>query len=676
MITSEHASRKGAREIRVSLCNFRNFLKNNPFLPILSVFFLAAAASAQEAQLKWHKGYADKVTKQKIGALDPRNDYEFQVELTSRGAAINTVKLSEYFETDLDKHAFNKDPDSYLQKRMENPEKYKGHYSILNPVASGGKSHLPLATKSITVKLPDQEKGTVFKLDKLPWLVHEKPTVSADGKSQSASFKFTLYRSKTSEEALENPILRVIKTYVVSKGDYSIAVSLKLENLSDMPLKVSLNQMGPSGLQREGTRADVRQAAYGKLMAEDKKVETLLMPRKKLDPDDWPLNKIETLGSSEKKDPVLWVGNINKFFGSMMYLVPSAASPETLQAPEYRARFYLGAAQEGEERTYLTGIRIPEIRLKAGQAKEVDFDLFAGPKSRKLFKDAGAHQLYRKLNYLGTIDFGSCCPIGSLPFGMMWLLDMFSIATLGNYGLAIILLVVLVRVVLHPLTKKGQVSMMGMQKMGPEMQKLKEKYADDKETLQRETMRMYKEKGFTPFLGCLPMLLQMPIWIALYTGLNAAIELRHAGLLPVWITDLAGPDALFTWSKELPLIGNTFNLLPILLCVAMFLQTKFNPQMSQTSATATDQQKQQQKMMKFMMPAMMLVFFYKAPSGLTLYIMASTFASVGEQFFIRKHIREKQEAEAAMETTVRLPGKAPRGARPKKPKGPFWVKRG
>jgi YidC/Oxa1 family membrane protein insertase len=256
---------------------------------------------------------------------------------------------------------------------------------------------------------------------------------------------------------------------------------------------------------------------------------------------------------------------------------------------------------------------------------------------------------------------------------MMWLLDMFSKATLGNYGLAIILLVVLVRLGLHPLTKKGQVSMMAMQKLQPQMEAAREKYKDNKAKLNEEMMKIYKSAGASPFLGCLPMVLQMPIWIALWTGLQAAVELRHAGLLPFWITDLAAPDALIDFGRtlvNLPLVGplRSFNLLPILLAVGMVLNQKFTP----STPTSTQQQATQKQMMYFM-NVFFLLIFYNAPSGLTMYIMASTFAGVFEQYVIRKHIRERQAAEAAAETKVAIPGKHFRGQKPKKPRGPFRI---
>ncbi|HDY65139.1 MAG TPA: membrane protein insertase YidC, partial [Phycisphaerae bacterium] len=291
--------------------------------------------------------------------------------------------------------------------------------------------------------------------------------------------------------------------------------------------------------------------------------------------------------------------------------------------------------------------------------------------------------LYSRLDYVKTVStVGGCawCTFSWLMVGLMWLLHFFSSFLFGNYGLAIILLVLIVRVLLHPLTKKSQISMAKMSKamaaLKPQMDKIKEKYANDKAAQQRETMKLYKEHGnpMANMLGCLPMLLQMPIWIALYSGLNSEVALRHAAFLPFWITDLAAPDQLFSWKEPLWLIGNSFNLLPILVAVGMFLQTKFNPAMA--SQSASPDQAQQQKMMKYMMPLMMLFIFFKAPSGLNLYIMASTMGGVLEQYFIRRHIREQEELQAASETFVKVSGKGPRGARPKKNKGSFWVKRG
>jgi YidC/Oxa1 family membrane protein insertase len=163
----------------------------------------------------------------------------------------------------------------------------------------------------------------------------------------------------------------------------------------------------------------------------------------------------------------------------------------------------------------------------------------------------------------------------------------------------------------------------------------------------------------------------MPIWIALWSAVYAGIELRGAPFLPFWITDLSVPDALFRFSTvTMPLLGwkiDSLNLLPILMGVAFYLQQKLMPK---SAASATNPQvAQQQKMMMIMMPLLFPLMLYKAPSGVNLYIMASTFAGVVEQHVIRKHIREKEEAESTglVAATSKTGGKVKK----KKPK-PFY----
>jgi YidC/Oxa1 family membrane protein insertase len=212
-----------------------------------------------------------------------------------------------------------------------------------------------------------------------------------------------------------------------------------------------------------------------------------------------------------------------------------------------------------------------------------------------------------------------------------------------------------------------------MSKLAPKAEEIKQKYADNKAEMQKHMTQLYKEDVAAPIMGCLPMLLQMPIWIALYSAIYAGIEFRGAKFLPFWITDLSSVDALFYFPatvETIPFIGSfigtTFNLLPILLAVAMVAQQKLTPA---PSAAANPQAAQQQKMMMWMMPVMMLLFLYRAPSGLNLYIMSSTFAGVVEQYVIKKHIQEKEALEQAglVPTTSKMGGKLKK----KKPKPPI-----
>lgn len=617
-----------------------------------------------------------------LGSADDPNGYCFQVQLAADGAGVYTAKLTQYFWAVQDTRLFEKDPQAYKRALAENPQQHEGHYSVLNPVGPEDSQVLSLATHRLTVQLTGDEPAELVleDLDRKPWQLVQLT-------EDTAQFAYVLYRGADWDAAQANPILRLVKTYSLRKGDYTVYVSLRAENLSGRALRVSVDQRGPTGLADDRDRlGSRRQAFYGQYGGQDRGIKIIRHQAKEL--GRLAYGERLAAGASDQSPSTLWIGAANRYFGAMMYLVPT--EPERLAAAGWRAQFTIEVAREsGGSKTYAPGVTIPDLLLPPDQpAQEIHLEVFVGPKKRALFADShapGYRQAYDRLNYLGAIDIESYCCIQipltlglirPLTLGMMWLLGLLAVVSLGNYGVAIILLVFLVRLVLHPITKKSQVSMVRFQKLAPQVAKLKDKYAKDKAALNRETMALYKQQGASPLWGCLPMLLQIPIWVALYTALSVAVELRHAGFLPVWITDLSAPDAVWTWPERysLPFVGNTFNLLPILMTVAMFFQSKVMSSMSQ--AAATPDQARQQKMMQYMMVPMMLLFFYAAPSGLTLYIMASTFAGLAEQKVIRKHIQDREAAAAAAETTVPLPGKTFRGQRPRKPRGPFWTKRG
>ncbi|MHC4985257.1 MAG: YidC/Oxa1 family insertase periplasmic-domain containing protein [Planctomycetota bacterium] len=649
------------------------------------------SAELSGPDMQWHVWPAagaapEQVT---IGDVGPESAYEFRVTLDSRGASIVRTELANHFVTVADKQKYDSDPAAYEAARAANPETYKGHYPLLEPVPSGGETVAAGSTRRLWVRLLDETDSAGKPVELLWASVDQLPWELVDSDEASATFRCTVHRGTSWLEAQDQPVLELRKTFRVEPDSFTVTVSVAMINRSGQPLAVMIDQAGPTGLGREGVRSDERHVGFGRIVGEDRQVQVKLDSAKKV-------RKLlaageDVLGRSDENDAVVWIGTTNKFFGSLLYLAPP--SDGGLEAPQWQADFYVDGVDEESDR-FLTGCLIGAqrsnaqagaqvgwgLKLLPDQTQEVAFEMFVGPKDRSVFADESnpLHRpIYKQLNYTSAISFsrGCFCSWPWLAFQVMGLLKLFSKVTLGNYGLAIILLVFIVRLILHPLAKKSQLSMLKMQKLAPAMAKLKEKYADDKDTLNKEMMKVYRQQGTTPILGCLPMFLQMPIWIALYTGISASVQLRHAAFLPVWITDLAAPDALFTWSTPLPLIGTSFNLLPLLLTVAMFFQTKLMPQMSQPAAGAdAEKAEAQKKMMRYLMPGMMLVFFYPAPSGLTLYIMASTAAGLLDSYLIRRHVRAKEAMEAAIETTVSAPGKVARSARPKKPKGPMWFK--
>ena len=193
-----------------------------------------------------------------------------------------------------------------------------------------------------------------------------------------------------------------------------------------------------------------------------------------------------------------------------------------------------------------------------------------------------------------------------------------------NYGIVIIIFSILVKVILYPLTKKSYSSMKDMQKIQPLMAEIREKYKDEPQRMNSEMMKLYKEHGVNPVGGCLPMILQMPLLIALFIVFRSTIQLRGAMFIPGWITDLSQPDTLFMLPFSLPMYGDQFNLLPILMALTMIFQSKMT------------MQDPKQKMMVYVMPIFMLVIFNRFPSGLNLYYTLFNLLTIIQQKFISK----------------------------------------
>lgn len=429
---------------------------------------------------------------------------------------------------------------------------------------------------------------------------------------------------------------------------------------------------GPCGLGREAFRTDMRKivAAFKNSKGQ---FESVKLDKRKL-------SNVKTLDDRNLTYPggnFIWIAAVNKYFAAIVVPQPNEGQDYCDWIISKTGRFYNpdqdNKADSGDEMLGMDLTAATSTLAANGQAdssKAYNFQLYIGPKDKSLFDK---NEMYRKLRFLLTIDFmGCCCPawiISPLAFGILAIMK-WMYGFIGNYGIVIIILVFLMRLIMHPITKKSQVSMSKMSTLAPKAEEIKKKYANNKAEMNKQMMALYREQGASPIMGFLPMMVQMPIWIALWSAVYASIDLRGAAFLPFWITDLSVPDALVRFhSVTLPLFGklDSFNLLPILMGVAFYLQQQLMP--SQAAASTNPQMAQQQKMMKIMMPLLFPLMLYKAPSGVNLYIMSSTFAGVIEQHVIRKHIREKEEAESKglVAATSKTGGKVKK----KKPK-PFF----
>jgi YidC/Oxa1 family membrane protein insertase len=193
---------------------------------------------------------------------------------------------------------------------------------------------------------------------------------------------------------------------------------------------------------------------------------------------------------------------------------------------------------------------------------------------------------------------------------------------ISNYGVIIIIFSILVKIILYPLTRKSYKSMKEMGKVQPLVAELKEKYKSDPQRMNKEMMQLYKEHGINPLGGCLPMLLQMPLLFALFIVFRSTIQLRGASFIPGWIDDLSGVEGIASLPFSLPMYGDQFNILPIVMAVTMIFQSKMT------------MQDPKQKALVYMMPVFMLLIFNQLPSGLNLYYTLFNVWTIIQQKFI------------------------------------------
>ena len=251
------------------------------------------------------------------------------------------------------------------------------------------------------------------------------------------------------------------------------------------------------------------------------------------------------------------------------------------------------------------GFRTPLINVPAGKQMDVSATLYTGPKIQSELKD-----LAPGLNQ--TVDYGWLWPIAQVLFmGLK-----FFHGIVGNWGWAIILLTCAVKLVLFPLSAKSYRSMAKMRVIAPEMQRLKEEHGEDRMKFSQEMMALYKKEQVNPLSGCLPLLLQMPIFLALYWVLMESVELRHAPWLG-WIQDLSAMDPLF--------------VLPLIMGVTMYVQQMLNPQ-------PTDPM--QAKVFK-LMPVVFTVFLLFFPSGLVLYWIINNLLTILQQWLVNRSIAKE-----------------------------------
>ncbi len=312
------------------------------------------------------------------------------------------------------------------------------------------------------------------------------------------------------------------------------------------------------------------------------------------------------------KEPENFKGTINWFGFSGKYFFNAFL-------PEIGGSSNLNVEKTSEKGFVKSTFSYPSKQITSGNSSQKKWRMYLGPKNKEDLVRAG-------YNLEESIDYGYAGVLTKVAVGVLKFVNKY----IKNYGVSIIITTIFLRLIFLPLTVKSMRSMkevqMKMQALKPKINALKEKYKDDKQTQQTEMMKLYSSNGVNPLSslgGCLPLLLQFPVFIALYFALLYSIDLRHTPFL--WINDLSEPEHLFD------ILGIPFRILPLLMGVSWFFSQKLTP----TTAPGSETMQLQMKMMQFM-PIIFTVMFWGLPSGLILYWTVSNIISIGQQLYINR----------------------------------------
>lgn len=464
-------------------------------------------------------------------------------------------------------------------------------FSVENSAMIVTFSNIGGAIKS--VKLKDYKDGSGDRLeiininDQRDYLLN----TSSDFIGKELSYAAYSYDIRGCEVVFRTKIndFEIIKSYILPNDKYYIELRMSINAMSKVSDDLIVRVIGGSGIQQDEHKTSESNEVISTV--NDKKV-----------------------GFKQPKDKV--ITNLGKIGWSMLRSRYFCTIIKPLS--DSSMQFYHITKSDG----IVMGVDMNSRTMPGSRAFEYNTILYVGPHKESDLKQAG-------YGLEDTINYGF---LGGIAWFLLAIMKG-CYKIFHNWGIAIILTSVALNILLYPLSYSSFKSIKKMQDLQPEMEKLKVQYKNNKEKMNKEVMELYKKYKINPLGGCLPILLQMPIFFALYQAMMRSIELRGSGFL--WIKDLSLPDAVKI-PIELPILGNSINILPLIMLVLMVIQQKIST--SSMGKAITDEQKQQQKMMLIMMPIMFGFIFYNMPSGLVLYWVVSTMLTSAEQYYIYKNI--------------------------------------
>lgn len=446
-------------------------------------------------------------------------------------------------------------------------------------------------TKPLTLLAPDPKEYFVTQSGLLG---EGLPTHKAVYAAESGAY--TLAGGKDQVEVLlvakDAAGAEVVKRYTFRRGTYEILLTYEVRNTGEKPLA----PFAYFQFLRDGNQPS-QEAAQTSAIAG---VATFTGPAVYTDESKFVKVDFKDIDKGKQTHPRKakdgWIGLVQHYFISA-WLPKGAGERE----------FFTNKVGEN---LYTAGVIVPVGAVAPGASGSVAMPLYIGPQETdKLAKIAPGLEL--------VVDYGW---LYILAAPLFWVLN-FIHGMVGNWGWAIIILTILIKLVFYPLNHKAGRSMAAMKVLGPKMEKLKQLYGDDRQKLNQAMMELYRTEKINPLGGCLPILVQIPVFIALYWVLLASIELRHAPWLG-WIQDLSAPDPWY--------------ILPVIYAVSMFVQTKLNPQPADPV---------QAKVM-LAMPIVFSIFFFFFPSGLVLYWVVQNLLSIAQQWHINRTLAAETAAKA------------------------------
>ena len=441
--------------------------------------------------------------------------------------------------------------------------------------------------------------------------------------------------------AIDSP-LTITRSYTVAPGSYLIGMDISIRNDGDKSHKLAYRLEGPCGVTLEGWWYSTKispnylggASARDVIYKTEREGHTLisgydLLKRAKKQPVE-PNEPIFSVDEDEAAKSLVYAGIDAQYF-DVAYLPPKdVASFKGFRHSAATLVADAGDVPLHKERAADVSFFVDSVvaEVPANASLHQPLRMFAGPKVPELIDSLGL---------TATIEYGWFGAVSKLLGGLLHWFYSWS----GNYVVAIILLTVLVRGLLFPVSRKAAIHAQRMQELAPELKKINDKFKDDMEGKMRAQREFQKRVGFNPLAGCLPAFLQLPIFIGLYRCLSVDIELRQATFASTWqwASNLAGPDMAYYWGDWLwdylggrgtGWLGPYFNVLPVIVVILFLVQQKlFMP-------PPTDEQQAITQKVMFFMTMLMALFFFRVPAGLCVYFITSSIWSIAERIVVKK----------------------------------------